>query len=455
MTDRAVKATGLGKRYFRRLERPLTRREFWALRNLDLDIRNGEVFGIIGRNGAGKSTLLKILAGVTVPTEGTLTVHGRINALLELGTGFHPDLTGYENLFICGALHGLSRNQIKDRLESILDFADIGAAGSQPLRTYSSGMYLRLAFALAMHTGPDVLMLDEIIAVGDDRFQKKCYSAIRRFQMEGVTILLVSHDLKQISLLCDRAMLLESGKCADIGAPDRIIETYNRYRGKGIVSGSVSLLLIDSVVHLFDGERRLTGPMGLYTSVRSRGIWYDSLRSDWQRIKGTGSTMVLTSRNLNIPLVQTWTLAGEPDGGFDWTVEMKAESAFPVERIQINVMLDRSFDRWSAGPDADRFPGEFSGTCGEDWERVWIGPPDAELAAQTGDSTQRVLFQPGQPGGAGVIVNSNPEFKSRVLQQVMIFPYGIDWQPGDRKVFRGRIRLEKRSRTAVSPGFSA
>jgi lipopolysaccharide transport system ATP-binding protein len=186
--------------------------ELWALRNVSFEVRQGEVVGIIGRNGAGKSTLLKVLSRITDPTEGRVTVRGRLASLLEVGTGFHPDLTGRENIFMNGAILGMSRTEIRRKFDDIVAFADVERFLDTPVKRYSSGMYVRLAFAVAAQLEPEILVIDEVLAVGDAEFQRKCLGKMHDAAEQGRTVLFVSHNMAAVERLCTRAILLESGR---------------------------------------------------------------------------------------------------------------------------------------------------------------------------------------------------------------------------------------------------
>jgi lipopolysaccharide transport system ATP-binding protein len=203
-------------------------REFWALRNVSFEIRKGETVGIVGRNGAGKSTLLQVLCGTLAPTGGAVSVAGRVAALLELGSGFNPDFTGRENVFLNASVLGLSRQQISDRLADIFAFADIGDFVDQPVRTYSSGMYVRLAFAIIAHVDADILIVDEALAVGDAIFSQKCMRFLRAFQKKG-TLLFVSHDAASVINLCERAIWLDHGSLRMSDSAKKVSEAYLRY----------------------------------------------------------------------------------------------------------------------------------------------------------------------------------------------------------------------------------
>jgi lipopolysaccharide transport system ATP-binding protein len=203
-------------------------REFWALRNVSFEVRRGETVGIIGRNGSGKSTLLQIIAGTLAPTEGEVQVKGRVATLLELGSGFNPEFTGRENVYLNGAILGLSREEIDARFDDIAAFADIGEFIDQPVKFYSSGMVVRLAFAVQAHVSPDILIVDEVLAVGDIAFQRKCFASVRRFQNKGGTLLLVAHDTQTIVQNCNRCLLLSNGLIVADGPSKSITDVYQK-----------------------------------------------------------------------------------------------------------------------------------------------------------------------------------------------------------------------------------
>ena len=202
--------------------------EVWALRDVTLGVAPGEAVGLVGRNGSGKSTLLRLIAGIIKPTSGTVATAGRVGSLLELGAGFHPDFTGRENVELNGALQGLSRVRIRERFDEIVAFAELEHAIDRPVKTYSSGMTMRLGFAIAAFLEADLLLLDEVFAVGDESFQRKCFGVIASFKERGGTILFVSHDASAVERLCDRAVLLQRGALAFDGPVHEAITRYRR-----------------------------------------------------------------------------------------------------------------------------------------------------------------------------------------------------------------------------------
>jgi len=213
-------------RWWRRGSLAAPSEDFWALQDVGVEVQAGEVVGVIGRNGAGKSTFLKILSRVTRPTTGRVVLEGRVGSLLEVGTGFHPELTGRENIFLNGAILGMSRQEIRRQFDEIVEFAECGPFLETPVKRYSSGMYVRLAFAVAAHLEPEILLVDEVLAVGDAAFQRKCLGKMGQVARAGRTVLLVSHNMAAVTRLCDRALWFDHGRLRESGPPGEIITKY-------------------------------------------------------------------------------------------------------------------------------------------------------------------------------------------------------------------------------------
>src|SRR5512146_2216847 len=206
---------------------------FAAVRDVSFEVPAGCTYGIVGRNGSGKSTVLKLVAGITKPTEGQVRVDGRISALIELGAGFHPEISGRENVAINGIMLGLTRRQVEERFDEIVEFAELKDFIDAPVKTYSSGMYMRLGFAVAIHVDPDVLLIDEVLAVGDEAFTRKCLDKIAEFHRRGKTILFVTHSLGLVEKMCDDVLWLRHGRAADRGDPKRVVDAYLTYVAAG------------------------------------------------------------------------------------------------------------------------------------------------------------------------------------------------------------------------------
>lgn len=268
-------------RFFRR--RKKERQSFWPLQDVSFTVEAGDSFGIIGPNGSGKSTLLKLITGILDPTSGEMVVNGRVSSLLELGAGFHPDLTGRENIFLNGSIYGLSRRQMNERLDDIIEFAELGNFIDIPVKHYSSGMYVRLGFAVAIHTDPDLLLVDEVLAVGDESFQKKCLDSIHRFRMEGGTLLLVSHDLGTIQSLCNRAIWFEQGKIQAEGHPTDVVMEYLNQVAKREEAKSTTIDPADIADKQRWGNRR----------VEITGVEFCDEKGEARSVFVTGGTMEL------------------------------------------------------------------------------------------------------------------------------------------------------------------
>ena len=267
LADEAKRITHKLRHPFSSPKNNSTNEEFWALKDVSFEIKQGDRVGIIGRNGAGKSTLLKILSRITEPTSGRVVIKGRIVSLLEVGTGFHPELTGRENIFLNGAILGMSKVEINKKFDQIVAFAEVEKFLDTPVKRYSSGMYVRLAFAVAAHLESDILIVDEVLAVGDARFQKKCMGRMEAVSGEGRTVLFVSHNMGAVAELCTRAVLLHQGKTILDGTPSEVI---NEYMSK---SGAGTLMIDDKRdVPIFVTEINLYGPEGIASSSMPIGL---------------------------------------------------------------------------------------------------------------------------------------------------------------------------------------
>lgn len=282
--------------------------EFWALKDISLEIKKGEVVGIIGRNGAGKSTLLKILSRITEPTSGRIGVNGRIASLLEVGTGFHPELTGRENIFLNGAILGMTRREIRSKFDEIVAFSEVEKFLDTPVKRYSSGMYVRLAFAVAAHLEPEILVVDEVLAVGDLEFQKKCLAKMQNVAMGGRTVLFVSHNLSTIASLCSRAVHLEHGQCKLVGSAEQVIHAYlmelskqptcaitdpgrrpgsGEYRFRYVRPSKPIFFLQEAKIFEFEIERRGGAVVSMYFMIEIRDLHGAILTQCDSRMNGT------------------------------------------------------------------------------------------------------------------------------------------------------------------------
>ncbi len=444
MTEPVITIQNLGKHY-RNAGNPDG--TLWALRHVSLEIMKGEVWGIIGRNGAGKSTLLKLLSRVTKQSEGSFSIKGRVHSILELGMGFHVELNGIDNLYVAGSLQGMSRKSIRNSLNAIVEFSGLGEAVYQPLRTYSSGMRVRLAFSLAAHMSPDILILDEILAVGDEEFQRKCFEVIRSFIRKGVTVLFVSHDMKLISLICNRCVLLHNGEIIDRGDPETVIESYSRIMGPSISTRFLTLTHAGHYMQLFHRDFRITRRFGLYTCVRANKVWYDTAYVLWDEENFDGNQFVLKGHYITVPLTMTWSFRFIDEITLRWQIVLDVEENVHIDRFQVNVMLNRSFSEWEAGAVRESFPLELGWQTGEDWTRHWIGPADSVISAETCQErfSGRVEFTSVNKSGAMIVISSCPEFNVHMLQYLKTWAVDDLLPFGSYSLFEGTVSVHQRS----------
>ena len=361
--DTVIKVEGLGKRYrfgtirqvyatFRdmftdtvkkltKVKTVLQKNEneyFWALKDVNFEVKRGEVLGVIGRNGAGKSTLLKILSRITSPTEGRVEIKGRVGSLLEVGTGFHPELTGRENIFLNGAILGMTRAEIKRKFNEIVDFAEVEKFLDTPVKRYSSGMYVRLAFAIAAHLEPEILLMDEVLAVGDAVFQRKSLGKMQDTVKRGKTVLFVSHNMSSVRKLCSQTVLLDKGRITQFGPTDQVILHY-------LSEMSVDL---DPVVELPQAGREAKGCGKRVRLFNSKGepsaifllnepwkivLEFEIFRSTQHAIAAVG----LVTMD-NIPLVTYWSEPKDIDAG-QYFVEFHCDLPLKANNLQIVVGL--------------------------------------------------------------------------------------------------------------------
>lgn len=355
-SDIAIKIDGLGKRYqiydtprdrlkqfvvppLQRLLRvPSTQywRDFWALHDVSFDVKKGETVGIVGRNGSGKSTLLQLITGTLTPTTGSVTTNGRIAALLELGSGFNPDFTGRENVYLNGALLGFSREQIDVKFDAIAAFADIGEHLDQPVKTYSSGMLVRLAFAVQVQIEPDILILDEALAVGDALFQKRCFQRIEKLVSDGTTLLFVSHDQESVRTLTKRALLLNKGRVIDWGLSSEVVLTYRRLLHDEEVRplASVTRELVERMTHT---HMTSDTPIAAVNSTNARLV--DSIFD----VRGHSDRFSFGDGDVRIVRVETLNCAGEPCAlfhpGEKLCIRVTCEAFTSVDKLNVSVRL--------------------------------------------------------------------------------------------------------------------
>lgn len=327
------------------------RAEFAALRDITLEVKAGESLGIIGSNGSGKSTLLKILAGVTLPSSGDVVVSGKVASLLELGAGFHPMLTGRENIYLNASIYGMRRQDVDAIMDDIIAFSGIGPFIDKPVDTYSSGMYVRIAFSVAVHVNPDIFLVDEVLAVGDEEFQRKCRRKIGELREQGKTILFVSHDLGIVNTVCQRVILLSRGELLERGTPQKTFDYYLRQIGSAggvhrLVSGDHEALFSNGKLSLYAAGVELTASEGVLALVESLGQVQGSPLAEWTLLRADDTSMLAEGSLARVParLRLELTLV---EGKLRCSLSLLAEQDFSLESLSLVIPVPALLDRWS------------------------------------------------------------------------------------------------------------
>ncbi len=336
------------------------RTTFAALDDVSFEIEAGESFGIIGANGSGKSTLLKILAGVTVPTTGHVRVHGRVASLLELGAGFHPMLTGRENVYLNAGIMGMRHAQVDRVFDDIVRFSGIGDFIDNPVDTYSSGMYVRIAFAVAVYANPDIFLVDEVLSVGDEEFQRKCRQRIGELREQGKTIVFVSHDLGIVNTLCNRAVLLTKGKMVSRGTPRATIDYYLRQIGReqgihSFESDGVEALFSNGRISLFRGHTEITAPAGLGLMLESMGQQHHSAGGDWRIVEQSATSCRARGRMPRLPVSCEWDMRLE-GRKLVWKAALDCEMDTVIDAVDTSLFLPTGYTHWHYGDLEGPFP---------------------------------------------------------------------------------------------------
>lgn len=395
---------------------------FEALRDVSIAVEPGASLGIIGRNGSGKSTLLKLLAGVTLPSQGEVIVRGRIASLLELGAGFHPILTGRENIYLNAGLLGMRRAQVDQVLDAIIDFSGIREFIDQPVDTYSSGMYVRIAFAVAVHVNPDIFLVDEVLSVGDEEFQRKCRTRIGELREQGKTIVFVSHDLGIVNAICDRVVLLDKGRMINRGSAQATIDFYLRQIGqeKGIhtmASGPLEVVFSHGRASLFLEKREISAPTGIQAYVSHLNQTHNSTMAEWEVLSRDDCGMTAAGLLPRLPVRLLWECRLENNRIImDFAFECLREAEFDL--ICIMMHLPCMYDQWFYGGRDGQFPPLLPGHV--DWSTVASASPgwsEAVVWPQQDPAYPmiRTTFEASNPYIAINLFNSDYMIGSRVV----------------------------------------
>ena len=326
------------------------RETFEALKDVSFTVEHGESLGIIGANGSGKSTLLKILAGVTIPSSGHVEVRGRVASLLELGAGFHPMLTGRENVYLNAGILGMRHAQVDEAFDQMLEFSGIQDFIDNPVETYSSGMYVRIAFAIAAFCNPDIFLIDEVLSVGDEEFQRKCRSKIGELIEQGKTIVFVSHDLGIVNALCDRVILLSHGEMVSRGSPQATIDYYLRQVGQQSGIHTFRLDKTEAIfshgrLSLFHDKHEITAGYSFHINMLYMEFWHSSRTATWTVTEHDKSSCKVTGQMSRLPIKHHWDLSIR-DNKLTWNICIECERDFPLEVFEVNLYLPVGYTQW-------------------------------------------------------------------------------------------------------------
>jgi ABC-2 type transport system ATP-binding protein len=345
--------------------------DFWALKGIDLEVDKGEIVGLIGENGAGKTSLLKLIAGMLSADKGSVHVHGTVSALMEIGAGLQQDLTGRENIYLVSSLFGLTKAQVDARFEDIVRFAEIGRFINAPVKIYSQGMYMRLAFAIAIHVHPDVLLLDDMFVVGDVYAQHKCVHKIFELKDQGMTIIFALQDLEMLKRICSRGVFLREGAIIKDGPIDAVcsyyMETVGSREGIGIAQkGPLGVIFNNGKLILRWNNQTITCNLGGHSSMRIAGREYLSTAAEWQVQKtGPDGDIVAVGRWPDIPVRQCWKIRVLNEKEFSWDIEVQPQEKIPLEKIDVRTFFIDTYKRWFTLQEEKDFPDVFFHTAQE------------------------------------------------------------------------------------------
>ncbi len=417
--------------------------EFLALKDVSFEVARGEAFGVIGNNGSGKSTLLRILAGVTVPTSGEVRVRGTVSSLLELGAGFHQELTGRENIWLSGAMMGMSRADIRAKLDEIVAFAELGGVIDRPIFTYSSGMQVRLGFAIAIAFDPDVLILDEVLAVGDYAFRIKSHDAIVEMRGRGKTVVLVTHDMHEVVGFCERALLLNEGVAVLVDTATKVVPFYIQTAGarggqRYLNVGRLSLAFSDGRLLLFRDAVLLTQLTGFYCSFLAARNWFDSMQAIWQLTGQSGSGFVAEGRFLTLPMTLIVEAEMRSEREVRVAVRGRVHEAFELDQYHASLLVQSQYQRWAAPPAEGDFPP--IDVASHEWTLVNARPlAGRRLEVLPAGELPRVALVADDERFAPTVLNTDHAGNARVLQ---FLRRGLGrWEPGERVLFAGTIEI--------------
>ena len=428
-----------------------------ALQDIDFTVEAGEAFGIIGANGSGKSTLLKLISGVTIPSQGNVTVHGRVASLLELGAGFHPMLTGRENIYLNAGILGLTHAEVDSVFEDIVEFSGIGAYIDKPVDTYSSGMYVRLGFSVAAYTNPDIFLIDEVLAVGDEAFQRKCRGRIGELIEEGKTLVFVSHDLELVNSLCQRVLLLNEGKMVLNDRSPKVIEHYLHqivsdeipedaaHPKTNIECGNLRATFSQGQIRLTYKEEQLTHGLHVYTSILTHTLWNDSTKLRWEQsesIDHGGYRFIGISRRFPYQLI--WEVRPGTQDSIDMDITIECSGNLRLQEFHTSICLPTAYTHWTSDHEAEAF--EELTPSQSDWQHLNTNYAHGHTLEASSDTQPKVRFLSNLNNENGPVcmtpINTDYYENARVLQALRTGNQSpIHLTPGRHHFFSGSIQV--------------
>lgn len=430
--------------------------DFWALEGASFDIAKGEAVGIIGENGAGKSTILKLIMGLLEPNRGQVRVVGRVAGLLELGAGFKPELTGRENVYLSSGLFGLKQGEIEERYGKIAEFAGIGRFINAPVKCYSQGMFVRLAFAIAIHIDPDILVIDDTLAVGDEDFQRKCIKKIMELKEQGKTIVMVSHDINVLSHLAKRVIFLKQGRVVKDDSIEQVAPLYTQTIGSGqgvgvLAAGPLDLVFNNGRLFLNWRNHPLTSSFGAHSCLYVNGTRYSSNLAHWQVEKENEKKLSASGRWLGLPFSQVWELELKQNNSLSCRVSLNLESGARLEQQYVSFLFSPEYKQWFTGHYGQgEFPPQFLKDDMVMLQRciasdiIGLRSPDKNLP----DLSLRFS---DELGNFGLIFNSGFYNNARILRVDKVEPEtNREFSPGNYPCFSIELNLDEDKKAATS-----
>lgn len=333
---------------------------FWALQGINFSMEKGELLGIVGENGSGKSTILRLVAGMLKPDRGEIEILGSVSGLLELGAGFQAELTGRENIFLQSELFGLRRDQVKNIFQEIVDFAEIGKFIDAPVKCYSQGMFVRLAFAIAVHMDSDIFLVDDTLAVGDEYFQRKCIKEIFKIKQKGKTVIIVTHDMAMLQKLCARTIFLKQGMLIKDEETAKVVSFYSQTvgspKGIAIIEKKRFNLVFNNGKLLLNWDGKLITPLsGAYTTFGVSDVWYNSSQAEWD-VQESNGKLVATGRFYHLAMAQIWRIGVSDNYEIKWDIEIELEKDTQLPEVYVNIALVDGYKKWFADSEQGEFP---------------------------------------------------------------------------------------------------